>query len=553
MMKLFKRFEKSKVIAALFIAVEACIILLGVMFLATSRFYQALGCLLWGVVLCYLFIINPLSPFHHQSFLTADKQRTKRENIITASVCTLLILACIIPMGAAPAYNGEFPQHRNQYELLAQSMKNGHIYIEYDDVDPILEQINPYDPAQRIEANAAYHSDNAYYKGHYYMYFGVVPVILLFLPYLIITGQDLTTYHATQIFAAFAIIGIFLLFRQMAKKYFPTMSYVMLLSLSTAFATICVYFSVGTPALYCTATTSGVCMVVWSLYFFIRAIYLTSAEKTWRRVILATLGSLFGALAFGCRPTAALANLVLIPFFIEYLRTELPYSNSKKKAIQLAGRICIIALPYVIIGVLLMLYNYCRFENPFEFGQAYQLTSADQSQYGNFFENFSTVRTVNGLLYNFIGFTPIIGEFPFVYYNSAFVNFPILLIGFAVLSENVRKKAKEYKMRLFLMILFILPVLITVMQIAWAPGNGSAERYRMDIYCILTLFAFLVIGFLNETIPKAKRGTWGAVICLFCLEVIMICPLFLLFPDDYNYTHWYPESLSVWRQIIMLH
>lgn len=552
-MKLFKGSAKSKAVAALFVAMEISLLLLGVVFLITSRFYQALGCLLWGAIICYLFFINPLSPLHHQPFLTTDSLRVKRENIITVAVCTLLILACILPMGAAPAYNGEFPQHRNQYELLARSMKNGHIYIEYDDVDPILEQINPYDPAQRIEAGASYHSDNAYYKGHYYMYFGAVPVILLFLPYLIITGQDLTTYHATQIFAAFAIIGIFLLFRQLAKKYFPTMSYIMLLSLSIAFATICVYFSVGTPALYCTATTSGVCMVVWSFYFFIRAVYLTSAEKRWKRVGLAVLGSLFGALAFGCRPTAALANLMLIPFFIEYLRTELADVDSKKKVMQLVGRICVIALPYVIVGILLMIYNYCRFENPLEFGQAYQLTAFDQSKYGNFFENFSTVRTVNGLLYNFIGFTPIIGEFPYVYYNSVFVNFPILLIGFAVFSESVRKKAKEYKMRIFLMILFLLPILITVLQIAWAPGNGSAERYRMDIYCILTLFVFLVIGFLNEAIPKAKRGVWGAGICLLCLETVMICTLFLLFPDDYNYTQWYPESLSVWRKIIMLH
>ena len=312
-------------------------------------------------------------------------------------------------------------------------------------------------------------------------------------------------------------------------------------------------FSVGTPALYCTATTSGVCMVVWSFYFFTRAVYLTSAERTLKRVVLAALGSLFGALAFGCRPTAALASLIVIPLFIEYLRTELPCSDSTKKRMALAGRVCIIAMPYVIVGLLLMLYNYCRFENPFEFGQAYQLTSADQSQYGNFFDNFSTVRTVNGLLYNFIGFTPIIGEFPYVYYNSAFVNFPIFLIGFAVFTENVRKRAKECKMRLFLTVLFILPVLITVMQIAWAPGNGSAERYRMDIYCIMALLAFLVIGFLGETIPDDKKGTWGAVVCLLCLETMMICLLFLLFPDDYNYTHWYPEALSVWRRIIMLH
>lgn len=552
-MKLSINSTKSKIIAAFFFVMEAALLLLGVFFLCKARFYQALGCLLWGTVLCYLFFINPLSPLHQQPFLTTDNRRKKRECVITVATCALLILACTIPMGAAPAYNGEFPQHRNQYELLAQSMRNGHIYIEYDDIDPMLEQINPYDPVQRHESHVSYHSDNAYYKGRYYMYFGVVPVILLFLPYLLITGQDLTTYHGTQIFAAFAIIGIFLLFRQLAKKYFPTMSFIMLLSLSTAFATICVYFSVGTPALYCTATTSAVCMVIWSFYFYMRAIYLTSAEKPWKRVLLATLGALFGALAFGCRPTAALANLTIIPYFIEYLRTELPVSDSAKKRWQLVGRICIVALPYVIIGILLMLYNYCRFENPFEFGQAYQLTSADQSQYGSFFENFSTVRTVNGLLYNFIGFTPIIGVFPYVYYNSAFVNFPILLTGFAVFSERVLKKAKENKMRLFMAVLFILPVIITVLQISWAPGNGSAERYRMDIYGIMTLFVFLVIGFLNETIPAAKRGIWGAVICLLCLEVMMICPLFLLYPDDFNYTHWYPESLSVWRRIIMLH
>ena len=75
----------------------------------------------------------------------------------------------------------------------------------------------------------------------------------------------------------------------------------------------------------------------------------------------------------------------------------------------------------------------------------------------------------------------------------------------------------------------------------------------MDIYSIMALFTFLVIGFLGETIPNAKRGVWGTAICLLCLEMMMICPLFLLFPDDYNYTHWYPEALSVWRRIIMLH
>ena len=84
-----------------------------------------------------------------------------------------------------------------------------------------LEQMeNPYDPQERIDNNIVYRWDHAYYDGHYYMYFGVVPVFLIFLPYRIITGMPLTTYHATQVFVAVFIIGIFVLFRLLAKLFF---------------------------------------------------------------------------------------------------------------------------------------------------------------------------------------------------------------------------------------------------------------------------------------------------------------------------------------------
>ena len=155
------------------------------------------------------------------------------------------------------------------------------------------------------------------------MYFGVVPAILLFLPYHLITGGDLTTYHATQIFAAFAIIGIFLLFRQLVKKRFTSMPGLLFISLATALSFISVYFSIGTPALYCTATSSAVCMMVWSMFFFVNGIFLTDASDRKKQVIFAVLGSLFGALAFGCRPTAALGNLVLIPLCIAFIKKRM--------------------------------------------------------------------------------------------------------------------------------------------------------------------------------------------------------------------------------------
>lgn len=67
----------------------------------------------------------------------------------------------------------------------------------------LLQMDNPYDPQARVDLGVDYRWDTAYYHGHYYMYFGVVPVFLLFLPFRLITGMSLTTYHATQVFVAF--------------------------------------------------------------------------------------------------------------------------------------------------------------------------------------------------------------------------------------------------------------------------------------------------------------------------------------------------------------
>ncbi len=533
--------------------VIAAFLILCIKFLAGGKLLQAGGCIMWSMVAAYLYLIRPSSPLHGITAYTDDKKKNRRTDIALFTVMAALIIATVCPMGAAPAYNGEYPEHRNQYELIARSLSQGHLYIDYDDVDPRLEELNNvYDPTERWETGVSFHRDHAYYKGRYYMYFGVVPAILLFLPYHVLTGNDLTTYHATQIFAAFAILGIFLLFRKIVKKLFPSMNAILFISLATALSFISVYFSIGTPALYCTATSSAVCMMVWCLFFFASGIFLTDASDRKKQVIYAVLGSLFGALAFGCRPTAAIGNLVLIPLCIAFIKKRMG-TDDKKKISKMIADICIIAVPYVLVGVLLMLYNYARFENPFEFGQAYQLTGADQSNYGSFLESFSTVRTVNGLLNTFIRFSPIRGEFPYVCYNSAFVNFPILLSVFGVFLKSIRKRAGEAGMKAFACVLFAIPFIVTVVQIGWAPGDGSSERYRMDIYYAMAILAFLVLGFAMENIALSERKNISAFLCLLCLAAVFMGMMFLLYPDDYNYTHWFPEGLESWKKFIMLH
>ena len=125
-------------------------------------------------------------------------QRLEGESKLISFLIVLgVILALVLPMGLCPIWNGEIPAHRNQYELMAQSVLDGNLYLEFDDVDPGLAELdNPYDPQIRKDAGVSVHGDSAYYNGKYYMYFGIVPVLLVFAPYLAIAGGG--SYHLSR-------------------------------------------------------------------------------------------------------------------------------------------------------------------------------------------------------------------------------------------------------------------------------------------------------------------------------------------------------------------
>lgn len=500
------------------------------------------GCILYGAVLFVLFWLRPKSKLHRMTLETFGRNH----RIITSVVLLLLILVCVLPMGLAPGWNGEDPGSTNQYELVAEAILDGHFYIDDGDIDPLLlEMENPYDPQARVDLGVDYRWDTAYYNGHYYMYFGVVPVFLLFLPFRIITGVSLTTYHATQVFVALFICGIFANFYMISKRFFPKITLGMYLLLSSAFSLMSVWYSVDAPALYCTAITAALCMEIWSLFFFMRAVWVEKEER--KCIIYAFFGSLFGALAFGCRPPVALANLFVIPMLVEYLR-------GKKFSWKLLRQLVFAALPYVVIAILLMSYNYIRFESPFEFGQAYQLTTADQSHYGSvlsYFTQSNMFRILNGVCYNFVYFNSFLEGFPYVIYNGILLNFPILcfsVIGLA--PEGVWKKLKEQHMRAFVGTLFLIPLVIAVMDVLWSPF--MTERYRMDQYWIMGVLCFLVIGFYYSSLSEQAGRKFSCFITLWAFITIGKCVLLYLVQNDGNFTYCYPEVIEEIKMILRL-
>lgn len=455
----------------------------------------------------------------------------KKGCAVLAAVITIAI--CILPMSALPLWNGERPDHRNQYELMAEAILEGRVDFAYGDEGELAKLENPYDPVERKESGVIYHWDHAFYNGHYYMYFGVVPVFLVFLPYRIVTGHALTTFHGTQIFTAVFIVGIFFLFWLLAKLFFTKLPFIVYLFLSAAFSVMSVWYAVAEPALYCTAITAAIALEVWSLYFFIRAVYQEETEN--RQIIFAAVGALLGALVFGCRPPIALANVLVIPLLVVFLQ---------KRTItrQLIGKLVMAATPYAVVALGLMAYNYTRFDSPFEFGQAYQLTSADQSNYGGALDAAQFLRVINGIGSNFFAFNNIKESFPYLQTSSVFFNFPIVMLSLIAIFPLVYQQAKEAKILPFLLTLLLTTLVITAIDVLWSPY--LLERYRMDIYFLLGIGCFLLYGLWYSS-SESKRGL-SVLLVMFAIIIIISSFLLCLRRVD----SYYPEKVMLIAKIL---
>lgn len=534
------------------------------------------GCLFWGIVLCALWAVRPGSALNTKTI----QNMSRKDKGLFAAVLISTILLCTLPMSLSPVWNGEIPEHRNQYEVLAESILEGRIDLDYGDTDPLLLQMeNPYNPEMRTALGVYYHYDHAFYNGKYYMYFGIVPVLLLFLPFRLITGSPLTTYHATQFFTAVFIAGLFALFLLLAKKFFKSMSFAVYLTLSAAMSVMSVWYLSKAPALYCTAIAAGICAEVWSLFFFAKAVWGKGSER--RSTVYGFCGSLTGALAFGCRPTVALANLLAVPLFFHYIKrrtsrsadrpyvqqqtlrtadcppiqqratrsTDCPHADKGKIDAGLVKQILIVVSPYIVIGVLLMLYNYVRFDSVFEFGQSYQLTKADQSGYGSVAAQFGPIKILDGVLQNFFACPPLKYTFPFISAGSVFFNFPVCAAAlFCLFQKDTLSLCKKSGLAAFTAVLFSLPVLITVMQCLMSPF--LLERYRSDIYWLMGLLTFLAFGLFGETLNGRTGKIAGSFCSLMAFATVFSAFLLWMIPDDGSYTELFPEALSAVEKIL---
>lgn len=450
----------------------------------------------------------------------------------------ILIAICVVPMAWNQNWTGELYKHHNQYQFLADAFLKGQLYLDVPVDSRLAAMENPYDPQAREQLNLDEDSggwDHAFYKGHYYVYFGALPALLVFAPYNLIVGKSLAAYHGTQIFAGLFIIGLFTLLLFLAKKFFPRMSFGVYLITAVTLSLVSISYCTEAPALYCTAISSGLCMEVWSIYFFACAAWNNnSRRKFWAEIFI---GAMFGALAFACKPTVALANFLILPLLPVLLKKYEPLKT-----------FLVLSLPYVVTCAGMMAYNYLRFDNVFEFGQAYQLTIADQHAYGKFSERFNLSAQIDGMLQNFFGIEndlPRGDNKP-----SGALRYVIFWLPLLLLKGDIRAALKKNKLIGLILALIFTPILITAFQIHWTPF--LLERYRLEIYWLLALLSFIVIGFLSENISPARKNFFNFGVCLLSLVTIFQCLNLFFIPNDLNFAAIYPDLRPMIIKILSL-
>jgi hypothetical protein len=97
---------------------------------------------------------------------------------------------------------------RQPYNLQADAVRAGQLSLLEPAPEGLAQLPDPYDPVANVSFREGHDSraglhDLSYYNGKLYLYFGVTPVVVLFWPWLVITGG-----HFPQELAVLLFCGI---------------------------------------------------------------------------------------------------------------------------------------------------------------------------------------------------------------------------------------------------------------------------------------------------------------------------------------------------------
>ena len=444
-----------------------------------------------SLLLFAAWLLRPSSAVHKKLYLECGRAGRLLAALL---LCMNILAAGYVENQNLQTIEAEQNQlNTRQYQLLAHSLAEGKTWLPVEPDEMLKEVPNPYDYRLRSmmlePAGVSYLWDAAYYNGQYYVYFGIVPELVFFLPYYLATGQDLSVLPVIQITGAFYMAGVFFLLAAVIRRWFRKTPYSVWLLLSLLIANASgVWSFFRNPTFYNVPILSAMALGVWGLWFWLKALE-TERVCRWKM----SAGSLLIALIEGCRPQLAVVSALAIPLFWNAVRDGRLLGKRK------LSDLLFFFLPVAAVAAGLMYYNWIRFGNVLDFGAAYNLTLQDMRM-----RKMELGRTVRGFFTTLFQPPVITGLFPYfeqVSVKTQFYGYSIVETGFGgIMAVNL-----------------ILFASLAVFRLRKLMGSGTVYACS----CILSAGALLVCFFdfqVGGLIPRYTVDyTW-----LFFLAVVPV-------------------------------
>ncbi|MCM1506930.1 MAG: hypothetical protein NC177_07320 [Ruminococcus flavefaciens] len=470
-------------------------------------------------------------------------------------------------------------------QQLVDAFEDGRTYLVEEPNEALNSFDNPYDTQHRNAQlswdgyNAdKYAWDHVYFNEKFYSYYGIAPVILMFLPYHLATGYYFPDSAAVLIFSIIGIIGLSFLFISLIKKFFPALpTGIFIASFIIIQMASGIWYSIGRPNFYEIAMSAGFAFTTWAFYFLISGNIIGSGKISLPKT---AVSSLLFALAVLSRPTTvlycicgAVFMMCAVPKF-RNTNTGKGKNKNKNQSQKLFNKKSIIYLacaivPMACLGIVQMCYNYARFKSPFEFGIQYSLTINDfrNTQYHwrlsliplwNYLFNPPTISTqypfisaefqdmgVGGFFYSdHLATHNVCGLF-----FLAVPMFAYALSGKALRAiPDRRERIKKASYVFFPCVLIPLIIICSVWE------SGYAIRYNADFAWHMLIGAYAVIFFLylkNQT--ESKRKVLNIFFCVAMVWAVVAGSVQIVNQAfrfcDYHYD--YPEIAYEVEKILM--
>lgn len=464
-----------------------------------------------------------------------------------ASIAVFIVVLTNLNIGYAPinfvgrTYGDQITQE------IVDAFKAGQLHLLDAPSEELLALENPYDWSQRVNSGVDFKMDHLLYDGKYYSYYGIAPVLLLFLPYTLITGLYFPTAEAVLLFSVVGIVFLGLLYFEIVKRFFGglriniAIASLIILQLSSG-----ILFCCCTPLFYEIAQSSGFMFTMMGAYFLIRSGVIGDGKIS--RACL-VLSSLFLSLSVLCRPTLAVYCVVALVFIaLGFFKDRALAKEEGASTVRRAVSYLTSALTcFAVIGSVQMLYNYVRFGSVFDFGIQYSLTINDFTR-AEFYPDFTMIG-----FWNYLFAFPIVDfDFPFVFSNFSRLGIngfyfaanesavgifwrALPTFGYVGAAAAVRRleKGKRAKALLGVIPACIVAPLVIIFSV-WESGYGI--RYSVDFAVQIILGGMMILYFLllkckeegSNTVLKFAEAFFAvSVLVAFLITFAMLYDYFV--------------------------